>query len=166
MVYCVMAPKLLSNPTRTTDLVKLCGIYIGVMSQRMPKVLVCIMSFTVNSKFITGTRDQRVYKDWYLSVIRFWHFAHHQWLKHEHLEDLTKHGFVSIPVLFLLVLAYYDIQSFYHRSLNIVFGDYINRHHNQSTYVMWSWRTFQNINHMRLPSGFRMCTNVYGYSSK
>ena len=48
---------------------------------------------------------------WYVSDI----LAHHQWLKHKHPEDLTKYSFNSIPALFLLVLAYHDIQGFYHR---------------------------------------------------
>ena len=63
---------------------------------------------------------------WYVSDI----FAHHQWLKHKHPEDLTKYSFNSISALFLLVLAYYDIQGFYHRPLQIMFGGYINRHKN------------------------------------
>ena len=50
MAYCVTIPKPISNPMRTSDLVRLCGTYMGVMSQRLPKD--CIMSFKINFKLL------------------------------------------------------------------------------------------------------------------
>ena len=37
---------------QTSDLVRLCGIYLGVLSQQVPKVLVCIMNLKINSKLL------------------------------------------------------------------------------------------------------------------
>ena len=55
-------------------------------------------------------------------------FAHHQWLKYKHPEDLTKYSFNSIPAFFLLILAYHDIQTFLSPTSAHQFGGYINRH--------------------------------------
>ena len=153
---------------RTSDLVRLCGIYMGVMLQRVPKVLVYIMSFKINSKLLPQVPGTNQFKkidifQRYVSDI----FTHYQWLKYKHPEDLTKYSFASIPALFLLVLAYCDIQGFYHRPLHIVFGGCINCHKTIQRISKSTQRILcghkknnQNINHMRLPSMFRICTNV------
>ena len=47
MAYCMTAPKPLSDPKLTFDFVRFCGIYMGAMTQRVPNILVCIMSFKV-----------------------------------------------------------------------------------------------------------------------
>ena len=98
MAFCVTAPKPLSNPMLTSDLVGLHVIYIGIMSQRVAKVLICLKSFKMNSKILPQVPGTSEFKkidifQWYVSDIS----AHHQWLKHEHLEDLTKYSFASIP---------------------------------------------------------------------
>ena len=126
MAYCVTTPKPLSNPMRTSDLVRLCGIYMGVMSQRVPKVLICIMNFMIIlNKFQRPMRLKNIdIFQWCVSDI----FARYQWLKHEHPDELIKYSFAWIPAMFLLVLTYYKIQGLYHWLLHIVLGDYINRH--------------------------------------
>ena len=105
MAYCVMAPKPLSNPMLTSDLVRHRGIYMGVISLRVPKVLVCIMSFKINLKLLPQVPETNKFKkidifQCYVSEI----FANHQWLKHEHPKDLTQYSFASIPALFRPIL--------------------------------------------------------------
>ena len=91
-------------------------------------------------------------------------FARYQWLKHEHPDELIKYTFAWIPAMFLLVLTYYKIQGLYHWLLHIVLGDYINRH---KTIQRGSQSTQHMLcGHVQLPSRYRICTNVYGYSSK
>ena len=61
MAYSVTAPeKPLSDPMLTSDLVRFCSIYMGVMLQRVHKVLVCMMGFKINSKLlprVPGTNE-------------------------------------------------------------------------------------------------------------
>ena len=60
MAYCVTAPKPLYNSMWTSDLVRLCGIYLGVMSQRGSKV--CTVSFKINSKLLQQVPESNEFK--------------------------------------------------------------------------------------------------------
>ena len=71
MAYCVTAPKPLSNPMLTSDLMRLCDIYMGVMSQRVPNVLVCVMSFKINFQLLPQVPETNEFKkfeifQWYV----------------------------------------------------------------------------------------------------
>ena len=72
MAYCVTIPKPISNPMRTSDLVRLCGVNMGVISQRVP--IISITSVKINSKLLSQVPVTNEFKkidifQWYVSDI-------------------------------------------------------------------------------------------------